>query len=94
MCTKKVPQAKYFNSQVWANTSVPIANWMCILGVGRQTAQQMISGGVSVLYLALPQEVAFELENMQPWEPLFYIIWRLISTFQQSAWENKTYYWE
>lgn len=25
---------------------------------------------------------------MQPWEPLFYIIWSLISTFQQSAWEK------
>lgn len=67
---------------------------MCILGVGRQTAQQIISDGVSMLYLGLPREVAFEPENVQPWEPLVYILWRFISTFQQSAWENKTYYWE
>lgn len=40
----------------------------------------MVSGGVSVLYLGLPREEAFELENVQPWEPLFYAIWRLIST--------------
>lgn len=36
---------------------------MCILAVGRQTAQQMISDGVSALYLGQPQEAAFELKK-------------------------------
>lgn len=54
----------------------------------------MISDHFRLLYPSLPREVAFELENVQPWEHMLYILWRLISTFQQSAWENKAHYRE
>lgn len=67
---------------------------MSILGVGMHRAQQKISDCSRMLYLGLPQEVAFELGDAQPWEHIFYILWRLISTFQQPAWENKTCYRE
>lgn len=59
-----------------------------------QTAQQMSSDSLILLYPGLPREVAFELQNVEPREHIFYIIWRLISTFQQSAWENKACYRE
>lgn len=59
-----------------------------------QTAQRMSSDSLILLYPGLPREVAFELQNVEPWEHIFYIIWRLISTFQQSAWENKACYRE
>lgn len=54
----------------------------------------MISDCFRLSYLGLPQEEAFELENVQPWEHIFYILWRFISTWQQSAWENEACYRE
>lgn len=67
---------------------------MCILAVDMQKAQQMISDRFRLLCLGLPREVAFELENVQPWQYIFYTLWRLISTFQQPSWENEACYRE